>query len=229
MEKHVVIVYPHPDDESFGAAGTIMQLRKKGVPVTYFCGTLGEMGRNMGSPNIANRETLPLIRQRELEDACDYLDIDLKLLGYFDKMIEFEDLEKVSDHIKDELMKIGPSLVITHLPPYAIHPDHNALGAATIRALEKMDDDLRPKLWVQAIEANYEEKLGKPHIVNDISHIFDKKLESIFKHKSQAYGMIEKMEGEEKEAELTRKNLLERLGKEKFYLWDFETGGLKED
>lgn len=228
MEKHVVIVYPHPDDESFGTAGTIIELREKGIPVTYLCGTLGEMGRNMGLPNIANRETLPLIRKQELQDACDFLDIDFKLLGYFDKMIEFEDIEEVSDHIKSVLMDLKPSLVITHFPPYAVHPDHNALGAATIKAVEKMAEELRPRLWVQAIEANYEEKLGKPHVINDVSHIFDKKLQSIFKHKSQAYGMIEKMEGEEKEAEQTRQNLLQRLGKEKFYIWDFEIGGPKE-
>lgn len=228
MEKHVVIVYPHPDDESFGTAGTIMQLRERNIPVTYLCGTLGEMGRNMGSPNIANRETLPVIRKQELEDVCEYLDINYKLLGYFDKMIEFEDLEEVSEHIKGILLEINPSLVITHFPPYAVHPDHNALGAATIRAVEKIDKDERPTLWVQAIEANYEEKLGKPHIVHDVSHIFDQKLEAIFKHKSQAYGMIEKMEGDEKEAEQERKNLLARLGQEKFYIWDFEKGGPKE-
>src|SRR5690625_1666360 len=104
MEKHVVVVYPHPDDESFGAAGTILQYRNQGVPVTYICGTLGEMGRNMGYPNIANRETLPLIRKQELADACEYLDIDFKLLGYFDKMIEFEDINEVSEHIKSVLL-----------------------------------------------------------------------------------------------------------------------------
>jgi len=228
VEKHVVIVYPHPDDESFGTAGTIINLRKEGVPVTYLCGTLGEMGRNMGSPNIANRETLPLIRKQELEDACNFLDIEHRSLGYFDKMIEFEDIDTVSDHIKDVLLELKPSLVITHFPPYAVHPDHNALGAATIEAVGKIDEDLRPTLWAQAIEANYENILGEPHIVHDVEDFFDQKLEAIFKHKSQAHGMIEKMEGDEKEAIATRQSLLERLGKEKFYIWDFEIGGPKE-
>lgn len=48
--KQVVVIYPHPDDESFGTAGTVVKFREAGVPVTYLCGTLGEMGRNMGSP-----------------------------------------------------------------------------------------------------------------------------------------------------------------------------------
>src|SRR5699024_4034633 len=103
MEKHVVVIYPHPDDESFGAAGTISKFRKEGVPVTYLCGTLGEMGRNMGSPIFANRETLPKLRKKELVEACKILDIDLRLLGYRDKTIEYEDKQEVARHIKGVL------------------------------------------------------------------------------------------------------------------------------
>ncbi|MDB5084113.1 MAG: bacillithiol biosynthesis deacetylase BshB2, partial [Bacilli bacterium] len=59
MERHVLVVLPHPDDESFGTAGAIALYTQAGIPVTYVCGTLGEMGRNMGRPFFANRETLP--------------------------------------------------------------------------------------------------------------------------------------------------------------------------
>ena len=81
MGKHVVVIYPHPDDESFGAAGTISKFREEGIPVTYLCGTLGEMGRNMGNPTFANRETLPDLRKKELIRACEILDINLEMLG----------------------------------------------------------------------------------------------------------------------------------------------------
>ena len=37
-----------------------------GVPVTYACLTLGEMGRNLGNPPFATRESLPEIRRKEL-------------------------------------------------------------------------------------------------------------------------------------------------------------------
>src|SRR5699024_10824926 len=156
MEKHVVVIYPHPDDESFGAAGTISKFRKEGVPVTYLCGTLGEMGRNMGSPIFANRETLPKLRKKELVEACKILDIDLRLLGYRDKTIEYDDKQEVARHIKGVLEEINPSLVITHYPNYAVHPDHNALGAATIEAVGMMDADTRPTVWAQAISHNFE-------------------------------------------------------------------------
>src|SRR5690625_3029508 len=83
--KHIVVSYPHPDDESFGAGGLIYEANQKGIPVTYLCGNLGEMGRNMGTPPIANRESLPGIRKQELHDACEYLGIDYQMLGYRDK------------------------------------------------------------------------------------------------------------------------------------------------
>src|SRR5690625_1485796 len=98
--KHVVVIYPHPDDESFGTAGLIKQFRKKGVPVTYLCGTLGEMGRNMGTPPFANRETLAKIREQELTEACQFLDIQYRLLGYRDKTIEFEKKIDVANDVK---------------------------------------------------------------------------------------------------------------------------------
>jgi bacillithiol biosynthesis deacetylase BshB2 len=221
MEKHVVVIYPHPDDESFGAAGTIAKFRNEGVPVTYLCGTLGEMGRNMGSPTFANRETLPEIRKKELMDACQALDMELRLLGYRDKTIEFEDRQKVAGHIKEILEEIRPSLVITHYPEYAVHPDHNALGAAAIEAVSMMDKDKRAAVWAQAISNLYKEELGKTDISNDIRDFFDQKVEAIFSHKSQVDGMFSQfketkdVKGDIKEA------LKERFVKEEFYVWNF--------
>lgn len=223
MEKHVVVIYPHPDDESFGTGGSIINYRKQGVPVTYLCGTLGEMGRNMGSPIFANRETLPMIREKELEKVAKYLDIDVKLLGYRDKTIEYEDQQEVATYIKNILEDINPSLVITHYPEYAVHPDHDALGAAVIRAVEMMDPKNRPTVWAQAITNGFEKVLGEPDIVNDITDVFDQKMEAILTHKSQADGMLDSLNGDQPIISEEAKNVMKnRLGKEIFYIWDFE-------
>lgn len=47
--QHLLVVLPHPDDEAFGVAGTILSHKEAGHDVTYICLTLGEMGRNMGN------------------------------------------------------------------------------------------------------------------------------------------------------------------------------------
>lgn len=219
MEKHVVIIYPHPDDESFGAAGTITQFRKQGVPVTYLCGTLGEMGRNMGTPPFANRETLPEIRKKELINACKGLDVDLQMLGYRDKTMEYEDRDEVAAHLKDILEKIEPSLVITHYPDYAVHPDHNALGAAAVEAVRLMDEQKRPVVWAQAISNNYQEEIGKPDITNDISNHFDTKMEAIRAHDSQATGVLRQFEPKDQDMD---EDIKRRFSTEEFFIWEFE-------
>lgn len=217
MEKHVVVIFPHPDDESFGTAGTIAQFRKQGVPVTYLCGTSGEMGRNMGSPIFANRETLPQIRKKELLDACHVLDVELRMLGYRDKTIEFEDRNQVAAHLKSIVEEIKPSLVITHYPEYAVHPDHNALGAAAIEAVRLMNPQNRPTVWAQAINNNdqFTEEIGEPDIINDVSELFDKKMGAILAHQSQATGVLGYHKQQEKEElqEIAKRS----MGVESFY------------
>ncbi|HEX6593063.1 MAG TPA: bacillithiol biosynthesis deacetylase BshB2 [Bacillota bacterium] len=222
MKEHVVVIYAHPDDESFGAAGTITKFREQGIPVTYVCGTLGEMGRNMGSPPFANRETLPKIREQELARACKLLDIDYKLLGYRDKTIEYEDREEVAEHVRALLEQINPTLVITHYPGHAVHPDHNALGAAVIEAVRLLPVDERPVVWAQAITNTHVEDLGKPHIVHDLADRFHQKMEAIMAHKSQAGGMIKNFSDPAKVDPDLKEAAQKRLGKEQFYIWDFE-------
>lgn len=70
QEKHVLVIFPHPDDEAFGVSGSISSYIDAGIPVTYACLTLGEMGRNLGNPPFATRESLPEIRRKELEEAA---------------------------------------------------------------------------------------------------------------------------------------------------------------
>src|SRR5699024_9984095 len=155
-ESHVVVIFPHPDDESFGTACSIKQFRSEEDQVNYLCGTSGEMGSNMGTPPFANRETLWEIREKELKDACDFLDIDYRMLGFRVKTIEFEHPEDVIERVKTQLEDIQPSLVITHYPNNGVHPDHNALGEETIEAVRRMVHTHRTTAWAAVISNTYE-------------------------------------------------------------------------
>lgn len=44
-ERHVLVIFPHPDDETFSSAGTLASYIQKGIPVTYACLTLGQNGQ----------------------------------------------------------------------------------------------------------------------------------------------------------------------------------------
>ncbi|KKK38021.1 deacetylase [Mesobacillus campisalis] len=193
-EQHVLVVFPHPDDEAFGVSGTIASHINMGTPVTYACLTLGEMGRNMGNPPFATRETLPNIRKHELKEAARVLGItDLRMLGYRDKTVEFEDPDKLIGQITDMIEELNPSLIISFYPGYSVHPDHEATGEAVVAAVAKLPAGQRPKLHLVAFANNTIDELGEADIVHDISAVADQKLAAIKAHQSQTQYMIDAM------------------------------------
>jgi len=190
-ERQVLVVFPHPDDEAFGVSGTIATHVQNGTPVTYACLTLGEMGRNLGNPPFATRESLPKIRREELKASARALGLqDLRMLGYRDKTVEFEDEEKLANVMLSIIEELNPSLIITFYPGYAVHPDHDATGAAVIRAVEKLPPKARPTLHCVAFSNDCVEKLGEADIVYDISHVSDIKLKVMQAHRSQTEQMF---------------------------------------
>lgn len=195
MNEHVLVMSPHPDDESFGVAGLIAQSRKRGIPVTYACGTLGEMGRNMGVPTYANRETLPELRKQELINACKEMDItDLRMLGLRDKTLEFEDDEYLADVMETIIDEVKPTLIVTFYPGHGVHPDHDATGEAVIRALYRKKKEDRPVTYCMAITKNREEVLGNADITIDITDVADIKLNALRAHRTQTEGMLRELE-----------------------------------
>ncbi|AWB43888.1 bacillithiol biosynthesis deacetylase BshB2 [Paenibacillus sp. CAA11] len=217
MERRILVVLPHPDDESFGAAGTLAMHISQGTPVTYACLTLGEMGRNMGIPPFANRVTLPEIRKEELKASCQAIGIqDLRMLGFHDKMVEFEDKEVLDGRIADLLEELQPSLVLTFYPGYSVHPDHDACGAAVIRAISRLPEERRPVVHCMAFSKNCEQEIGKPDVFKDVKPYLKQKLASIQAHRSQFQA-----------AELLGKNTLsdqelqKRFGTERFWTYKF--------
>ena len=192
-ERHVLVIFPHPDDEAFGVSGTIASHVNMGTPVTYACLTLGEMGRNMGNPPFANRETLPAIRKHELKEAARVLGIsDLRMLGYRDKTVEFENPTKLIGQITEMIEELNPSLIISFYPGYSVHPDHEATGEAVVQAVKDLPEAKRPKLHLVAFSKNSSE-LGEADIVHDISAVADQKLDAIKAHRSQTELMLANM------------------------------------
>lgn len=224
MEQHVLVVFPHPDDETFGCGGTLALFAKSGVPVTYVCGTMGQMGRNMGKPFFATRESLPNIREAELEDACEAIGIQhLIKLGLRDKTIEFEDPEILIDRIERIVREIRPSLVLTHYPGYAVHPDHNALGDVTIRAISRLSVLERPIIYAHAFARKCQDVLGPPDIVNDISAMSEVKLAAIRAHRSQSQSILARIESGLFKKQSSENPFSHMLERESFWTYRFSS------
>ncbi|WNB91673.1 bacillithiol biosynthesis deacetylase BshB2 [Bacillus sp. NEB1478] len=210
MKDHLLVIFPHPDDEAFGVSGTIAQHTKKGLPVTYICLTLGQMGRNMGNPPFATRESLPLIREKELDDACKAIGItDLRKFGLRDKTIEFEDEQLLADRFLSVIDEVKPAKIITFYPGYSVHPDHEATARAVIRAVRSIPELDRPELLCVAFAKNTVDDLGAPHIINDVSDVFEEKMNCIKAHRSQTQLLVNNVEKDPK--------MLEWVQNERFY------------
>ena len=216
MKEHLLVIMPHPDDETFAVGGTIALYAQRGVPVTYVCGTRGEMGRRMGRPPFATRESLPGLREKELREACRILGItDLRFLGLWDKTVEFEDPEALAARLKAIIEEIRPSLIITYHPDYSVHPDHMALGRATVRAVAQLPPDRRPPVHTRAF-GKASAVLGEPDLVVDVRPVWETKLAAIRAHRSQSALVLADDDPEAQE------RLRRDRTQEAYYVWKFE-------
>jgi N-acetylglucosamine malate deacetylase 2 len=216
-ERQLLVIFPHPDDEAFGVSGTIATHVQNGTPVTYACLTLGEMGRNMGNPPFANRESLPLIRKAELENAAKILGIhDLRMMGLRDKTIEFEDEDMLTNMISSLINELNPSLIISFYPGYSVHPDHDATGAAVVRAVRNIPAESRPKLHCVAFAKNCVEEIGEADLVLNVSAVSETKIAAIKAHQSQTQFMLDDR------LNMNDPERLAWLNNERFWIYKFD-------
>jgi len=218
-ERGLLVALPHPDDESFSSGGTMALASNAGVPVTYLCGTYGDMGRRMGSPFFATRESMRDVRERELADACRVLGARYELLGMRDRMVEFEDPQTVAARVREVIVRLAPSSVITFYPGHAVHPDHDAMGLATQLAVAGIAESARPQLLAVAVgdRQQIRELLGPPHVAVDIRRVRQRKLDALRAHRSQTETMFLRWQGAVEEDDQTRAFREEMLTVERFY------------
>ena len=146
-QRKIAAVFAHPDDETFICGGTLAKYAKEGSELTLICATKGDMGRRMGKPPFVNRETMPLLREQELNNACRHLGIaHLQFLGIRDKLVEFEDFSALVGRIVMQFRRLQPDVVLTFHEIWGGHPDHCAIGkAATAAFYAAQDSDAYPE------------------------------------------------------------------------------------
>lgn len=194
--QRVLVVTAHPDDVDFGSAGTIAAWTAAGVEVTYCVCTSGDAGDSDGIP----REQMPELRRTEQRAAAEAVGVtDVRFLG-------FRDCEVVADlslrrDITRIIRTVRPNRVLTHSPEInwaslaMSHPDHRAVGEATLAAVypdarnayshpELLEEHgLQPwsvsQLWLTETP---EERINH---AEDITDYFQAKLAALRAHRSQ--------------------------------------------
>ena len=154
--RALLVVYAHPDDESFGNAGTIARYSAEGVAVHYACATRGEVG-TIAPDLLAGYPDTAALRTAELECAARALGLTaVHYLGYRDSgmpgsadnahpaALVQAPLARVTGQIVALIRALRPQVVLTFNPYGGYgHPDHIHLHNATRAAFAAAGDKAR--------------------------------------------------------------------------------------
>ncbi len=183
-------VIAHPDDAEFSSAGTITKFSAEGKKTVIIQVTSGNRGT---ADRSFTPETLAATRESEETEAARRMGAsELVFLRQPDGGL-VPDLE-LREKIVRMIRTYRPDVIITHDPfrPYALHPDHRAVGMATHDAVyptardhlyypEHLEAGLEPhktaEIWYFGAE--------EPDKFIDITDTFDTKIEALKAHKSQ--------------------------------------------
>lgn len=195
----VLGVFAHPDDPEFFAGGTFAKWAADGADISFVIATSGDKGS--ADPDMT-QERLAEIREAEEREAAARLGVnDVVFLRYKDGEL-FPTLELRRDITRMIRLK-KPDVVVTLDPTrwYSSrginHPDHRAIGAATLEAVfptardrlnfieHERDEGLEPhKVGVVYIAGAVE-----PNITVDVTDAVEGQIESLRAHKTQISDM----------------------------------------
>jgi len=196
-----MIVVAHPDDAEFSAGGTVALAATEGKHVILIQVTSGNRGT---SDRAISPERMAEVREAEQLESAARLGIHKTVFlrcGDGELMPDLALREKIVRMIREH----KPDVIITHDPfrPYALHPDHRAVGLATTDAVyptardhlyfaEHVTEGLEPhktaEIWFSGSD--------QPDRFVDITASFDRKIHALLAHVSQVgdgEGLAERM------------------------------------
>jgi len=145
--KKLLLVFAHPDDESFSTGGTVAKYVKSGWRADLICATRGESG-STGPVDVPTGEKLGEIRQKELEKAGVILGLSsITFLGYTDGTLGELNSGELEEGIYQYMKKEIPDCIITFdTTGISNHPDHVKTCYATTYAFQKYASWIKDQL-----------------------------------------------------------------------------------
>src|SRR5579864_1940194 len=137
----LLLIFAHPDDESFVAAGLSRRYVDAGAGVTLVTATRGEAG-SCGDPPLCRPDELPARREAELREAAGLLGIpDVYVLGYQDRHLAEAPHRELREQLVGIIRRHRPHVVVTY-DPYGGHghADHIAISRAATDAVGAAGD-----------------------------------------------------------------------------------------
>jgi LmbE family N-acetylglucosaminyl deacetylase len=198
--KTVLVVTPHPDDETFTSGGTLALLAKNGNNIQIVIYTKDNSGSNDPTLTAARLEK---IRKAEEEEACQILGIpkdNITWLGHDDGMLEYVDARELTKQVAREIRKHRPDAVFTidpGAPQQQWHKsDHRAGAIITADAMRAAAWRLYfPELERQgfkhhAVPVVFFYYSAQPNYTVDITDVAQQKARAAAAHISQFGDMV---------------------------------------
>jgi LmbE family N-acetylglucosaminyl deacetylase len=216
MTRRVACVFAHPDDDTYGVAGSLAAVAGEDLELLLVMTTSGEAGQ-IADPSLATRETLARVREAEDRASWSALGLAPKIhfLRYPDGGVAEVAQETLVAVYLDLLQDAAPDVVITFGPDGVTgHADHVAVGAAASAAfhaaraagadgferllhvcipqsrIDRFNELLRERGMPPIDPAQPFQPRGVPDesvgIVVDCSTVYERKLEALRCHRTQA-------------------------------------------
>jgi len=221
----VLVVAAHPDDPDFGCGGTSALWASQGREVYYCVCTSGDKGSS--DPEMTSDK---LVKLREAEQRAAAEAIGIKKVFF----LRLPDGELAPNlvlrrAIVKAIRTVKPEIVFTHDPTNVYsdnginHPDHQAVGHATLNAIYPTARDRLnfPEHEAEGLEPHKVREVylwgaHEPNVWVDIAPCFDAKVRALTCHKTQiskpeelakrmrerAVGLRERWQGEGEPPEL---------------------------
>jgi LmbE family N-acetylglucosaminyl deacetylase len=202
-QKRVLLVAAHPDDPEFSSAGTVANWVREGIDVVFVLVTSGDKGT---PDHTMTGERLSNIREQEQVAAAARLGVtQVHFLRFPDG--ELTPGLELRGAVTRMIRMVKPYAVMTHDPitlfynnEFINHPDHRAVGQATIDAIYptardplQFAEQTREGLEPHKVKEIYLWGSDQPNVVVDISDTIQDKVEALQAHKSQV-GATEDLE-----------------------------------
>lgn len=198
--KTILVVTPHPDDETFTSGGTLARLAANGNDIQIVIYTKDNSGSN--DPDMT-RERLEAIRRAEEEEACRILGIpadNITWLGHDDGMLEYVDRRELTKQVAREIRRHRPDALFTIDPgaPYEQwhKSDHRSGAVITADAMRAAAWRLYfPELERQGLKhfsvpVVFFYYSAQPNYTVDITDVVDQKAQAAAAHISQFGDMV---------------------------------------
>ena len=171
--RRVLVIAPHPDDETFGCGGALALHRQAGDPVRVVFVTDGGRGDSSGS---ADRVEYVAARRSEANAACAELGVDDLLFWDYADRATWQRPE-LSERLADLLEEFRPDLIYTP-SAHEIHPDHRAATHWLLQAA----GSLAPSCELAFYEVS---QAGVVNCLVDISPVVVAKIRAMNRYSSQ--------------------------------------------